>query len=209
MNNRYKEFWEVPSVEEAWKKIILDSKENPIEALQTCELLLEEIPRGKYALEIGAGLGRLMHVMTKHFDNVWGIDLSESMVTFSKQYLKDYPNCQVKLGNGYRLPVANSIFDFVYSYITFQHMPDIQCVRANIDEIYRVLKPGGMCRVQTIKGNPYDGEWGTGGFGGYSFQDENDFCTEFTNRGFEASVKVTEYSDIPMVIWVTGKKPNG
>jgi SAM-dependent methyltransferase len=206
MNSNYKDFWEVPNIEEAWMKIILAYKEDPIDTKQTSEIILEGIPRQGIALEVGAGVGRLMSAMSPHFEFVWGVDHSESMVKLSKEHLRDYGNCQIKLGDGFRLPVDSNAFDFVYSYITFQHMADLDCVQKNIKEMYRVLKPGGICRVQTIKGAPYRGEWGEGGMHGCHFEDENDFCKEFLAVGLDATVTVTCYQGIPIVIWVTGTK---
>lgn len=194
---------------EAWLKIVTDTKENAADTQLASELLLDGVPNGGVALEIGAGVGRLMRAMSPHFERVWGVDMSEDMVAMSEDFLKGYPNCVVKQGDGYSLPVASDAFDFVYSYITFQHMPDLDCVRANIAEIYRVLKPGGVCRVQTIKGVPYNGEFGKGGMYGRYFENEADFQLEFLQRGFEATVRTAPVvgTNAISIIWLTGRKP--
>ncbi len=191
---------------EAWLKIVSDTQENPIDTKLTSERILDGIPKGGLALEVGAGVGRLMRVLALHFDYVWGVDMSDDMVAMSKDFLKDYPNCTVKLGDGYRLPVASNAFNFVYSYITFQHMPDLNCVRSNVEEIARTLKSGGLCRVQTLKGTPFRGEFGKGGFHGCWFENEEDFRTEFLRCGFETTVHVEPLWGFYEVIWLTGKK---
>lgn len=193
---------------EAWLKIVTDTKENPADTQLTSGLLLDGIPAGGIALEVGAGVGRLMRCMAPHFDFVWGVDMSEDMVRMSQDFLRG-EHCEVKLGDGYRLPVASGAFDFVYSYITFQHMPDLDCVRSNIAEIYRVLKPGGICRVQTIKGVPFNGEFGKGGMYGRYFENEADFQSEFMQLGFDATVRTAPVVGTKEVstIWLTGRKP--
>lgn len=203
--NPYQEFWRAPTMTEAWYKILTATKENAEDTKLTSELLLYGVPCGGLALEIGAGVGRLLRPVSQYF--VWGVDISADMVRMSKQFLRGHADCQVTLGDGYLLPFTDAVIDFVYSYITFQYMPDLNCVRSNIGEIYRVLRPGGMCRVQTLKGEPFRGAVGAGGFHGYYFEDEDAFRSEFIQRGFRASVRTERITDTLGVIWLTGYKP--
>jgi SAM-dependent methyltransferase len=211
MSNEYKNFWEATSLEDAWQKIILSPKDpgtSPAEMESSVALLLNGIPDGGEALEIGAGVGRLMRAMVPHFNHVCGVDMSESMVTLSKDVLKDYPTCEVKLGDGYKLPFSDEMFDFVYSYITFQHMPDLACIRSNIAEVHRALKSGGLCRIQTLKATPPKSE---GYHAHFPFEREEEFREEFLRCGFEAEVHTTDLIGCPpdpevSVIWVTGRK---
>lgn len=207
--NPYKEFWQAPDMTTAWQKIVTDTKENPADTQLATQLILDGVPDGGLALEIGAGVGRLLRAVAPHFNYTYGVDLSSDMVELSYEFLQGHTNCGVKLGDGYRLPVASASFDFVYSYITFQHMPDRECVRSNIAEIYRVLKPGGMCRVQTIKGTPYAGEYGKGGFYGCYFENEFEFQAEFERAGFTAEVCTAPVvgTDVIRIIWLTARKP--
>lgn len=204
MSNPCKDFWETLNVDEAWQKIVL-GPENPVETQQASEFILNGIPRGGTVLEVGAGLGRLMRAVSPHFERVWGMDISESMVAMSKGFLKDCPTCEIKLGDGHRLPFVDGMFDFVYSYITFQHMPDLECVRSNIAEILRVLKVGGSCRVQTLKGAS-NSPVVVPGWDGYRFEREEDFREEFSRYGFNAKAYTTSYDGQPIVLWVDGKK---
>lgn len=201
----YKAFWEVNTMTEAWQKIATADKEDPEHTRQTAQVILDQIPTTPdgCALEVGAGVGRLMREMHARFDFVWGVDMSESMVDFSDWYLKYYPRCIVKLGDGHRIPMSSNAIDFVYSYITFQHIPTLEIVRENIAEIFRVLKPGGFCRVQTIKGWPCGDEFK--GMHGHYFEHEEDFRQEFERAGFKAKVTLGEIH--PSAIWVTAQKP--
>ena len=47
-----------------------------------------------------------------------------------------------------RLPLEPASFDFVFSYIVFQHLPTLAMVERYLRECGRVLSPGGRLRVQ-------------------------------------------------------------
>lgn len=55
--------------------------------------------------------------------------------------------------NGVSFPLENESIDAAFSYITFQHMPTKEVIRKNIEEIGRVLKPGGIAKLQ-LRGIP-------------------------------------------------------
>ena len=54
----------------------------------------------------------------------------------------------------------NNTFDFCYSMICFQHIPDVRVVRNYLSEISRVLKPDGYLRLQVTQ-EPAWGVFGT------------------------------------------------
>ncbi|MDO8555668.1 MAG: class I SAM-dependent methyltransferase [Nanoarchaeota archaeon] len=58
------------------------------------------------------------------------------------------------VGDAQKLPFANNSFDTVFSSQTLEHIPYPQKV---IDEIHRVLKPGGVCILTTHMANPLHG----------------------------------------------------
>jgi ubiquinone/menaquinone biosynthesis C-methylase UbiE len=206
LTSAYKNFWEVSDMTQAWQKIVTDTKDTPEITEWVVAMILDGIPEGNSALEVGCGVGRLMRVISAHFKWVYGIDISESMISLSNDFLKDYPTCHTTQTDGYTIPIESNTIDFAYSFITFQHLPDINCVRNNIQEIYRVLKPGGLCRIHTHKGLPYKGAFGEGGMSGWYFEHEEDFLNEFTQCGFDATVKLTPHQGQLVNIWVTGKK---
>ena len=101
------------------------------------------------ALEIGCGPGRLMRPMSRHFVEIHGIDVSDEMVERAKSNLQNTPNAFVHVGDGSRLSqFADASIDFVYSYAVFQHIPSRAVVLEYLDEVHRVLKPGGFARLQ-------------------------------------------------------------
>ncbi len=100
-------------------------------------------------LEIGCGIGRMTKALAARFDQVVGLDISEAMVTRARAALADVPNVRLGVGTGVDLSgLEDDTFDFVFSYIVFQHIPDPGITRHYIHEAARVLKPGGWFHFQ-------------------------------------------------------------
>src|SRR5216684_6095989 len=71
--------------------------------------------RGR-ALEIGCGPGRLMKPMSRHFDEIHGVDVSDEMIAMARERLRDNPNAHVETTDGASLSqFVDDSFDFVYS----------------------------------------------------------------------------------------------
>jgi SAM-dependent methyltransferase len=111
------------------------------------------------ALEIGCGPGRLMRPMSRHFGEIHGVDISDEMIRLAEQQLKDIPHAHVHVTPDSSLSMFDvGFFDFVYSYIVFQHIPDRDVVLNYLRETGRVLKPGGILRCQLRGTPPLDSE---------------------------------------------------
>ncbi|MFC1954082.1 class I SAM-dependent methyltransferase [Chloroflexota bacterium] len=105
-------------------------------------------PEGKRMLDIGCGIGRMERGFSKMFGEVWGLDVSGEMVAQAIELNKAVKNVKFVKGNGQDLDVfPDQYFDFVFSYITFQHIPEKQMVLNYFSEIHRVLKPDGLFKV--------------------------------------------------------------
>jgi ubiquinone/menaquinone biosynthesis C-methylase UbiE len=101
------------------------------------------------ALEIGCGPGRLMRPMSRHFSEIYGVDVSDEMIALAREKLKDIPNAHPQVCDGARLTAfADKSIDFIYSYAVFQHIPSREVVLDYLREVRRVLKPGGFARLQ-------------------------------------------------------------
>ncbi len=105
------------------------------------------LPSHEKVLEIGCGVGRLLEPMAEHFRVVSGVDISGEMVRQGRERLAQLPQIDfTEIDGTGSLPFASATFDFVYSFITFHHIPDKEIVRRYIQESQRVLKPGGIFR---------------------------------------------------------------
>ena len=101
------------------------------------------------ALEIGCGPGRLLRPMSRHFGEIHGIDVSDEMIRRAAANVRDIPHAHVHHTSGADLaPFADESFQFVYSYAVFQHIPSRDVVMQYLREAVRVLRPGGLLRVQ-------------------------------------------------------------
>lgn len=104
-------------------------------------------------LEIGCGIGRLLRPMASRFDYVCGVDISTEMIKKSREWLKGMNNVEAFENNGIDLGLFDrNSFDFVFSYITFQHVPK-EVFYSYLPEINRVLKTNGLLRFQMCLGN--------------------------------------------------------
>ena len=123
------------------------------EVINGLESELRRIPleqRGDWkALEIGCGPGRLMRPMSRHFVEIHGVDVSDEMIALAREKLRDVPNAHPHATDGASLAqFADDSFDFIYSYAVFQHIPSRDVVFQYLREIRRVLKTGGVARLQ-------------------------------------------------------------
>jgi SAM-dependent methyltransferase len=99
-------------------------------------------------LEIGCGVGRLLKPLSRRVAEAVGVDLSEEMIRRGRQYCADRPNVSLHRTDGTLGFLADEHFDFVFSHIVFQHLPRRRYVERYLREARRVLKPGGLLRVQ-------------------------------------------------------------
>jgi SAM-dependent methyltransferase len=95
-------------------------------------------------LEIGCGIGRMTAYFAELFRSVHGLDISPEMIAQAEKNLAGYDNITLHTGNGCDLSgFEDGFFDFVFSYIVFQHIPDPAITVRYIEETGRVLRNGG------------------------------------------------------------------
>ena len=115
-------------------------------------------PKKMRILEIGCGIGRLLIPMSEIFGQVIGVDISSEMIHKGKKHLENIQNCQIFENNGIDLSeFSDNYFDFCFSFIVFQHIPEKKIVEKYISEVSRVLKPNCLFRFQvrgTITSKP-------------------------------------------------------
>ena len=106
-------------------------------------------PKNLKALEIGCGIGRILIPMTGIFGEVIGVDISDEMVKLGKEKISNIKNCKILENSGSDLSfLEDNYFDFCYSFIVFQHIPEKSIVAGYITEVSRILKPNGVFRFQ-------------------------------------------------------------
>ncbi|MDE3058854.1 MAG: class I SAM-dependent methyltransferase [Bacteroidota bacterium] len=97
--------------------------------------------RGKNVIEIGCGLGTDLMQFARNGAHVTGIDLTpQSIALVKRRFALEGLPVRAMVADAENLPFEDNTFDLVYSFGVLHHTPDTQKA---IDEVYRILKPGG------------------------------------------------------------------
>ena len=149
-SENYEDFWQ-SGMDDI--KSILD-----IDGSRFEKITHQKEPKKMRILEIGCGIGRLLIPMSEIFGQVIGVDISSEMIHKGKKHLENIQNCQIFENNGIDLSeFSDNYFDFCFSFIVFQHIPEKKIVEKYISEVSRVLKPNCLFRFQvrgTITSKP-------------------------------------------------------
>jgi ubiquinone/menaquinone biosynthesis C-methylase UbiE len=100
---------------------------------------------GKKVLDVGSGNGYVLSKYAAEGAEVFGIDITQAGIDLCRkrfEYLQLNGNFQV--ADAQDIPFPDNTFDCVCSMGVLHHVPDTQKA---LDEIYRVLKPGGRLIV--------------------------------------------------------------
>lgn len=114
----------------------------------------------KSVLDLGCGVGRITEYMANDFKKVHALDLSEEMIESAKKRVIGKKNVEFHIGNGNSIPLEKQNVDLVFSYQTFQHLPNESLIKDYLEEICRVLKPGGVAKIHLRTGlGTYKWRW--------------------------------------------------
>jgi SAM-dependent methyltransferase len=116
-------------------------------------LVKQLLPMGGLVLDVGCGTGQLAAAIASEGYNVFGVDLSASMLTKARER---------GLGGTYAgvttaLPFAANSFDLALTVATLHHLETPERVAATVREMGRVVKPGG--HVVLWDHNPANPYW--------------------------------------------------
>ncbi|MFZ5835415.1 MAG: class I SAM-dependent methyltransferase [Pseudomonadota bacterium] len=130
--------------------------------MRTIEIERLDISDGDTVLDLGCGEGRHLHALyyAKRLHAV-GIDLGYADMLKARQALEQYPDlesnpqriCSLAQASALALPFPDGCFDVVLCSEVLEHIPDYQSA---LDEVRRVLKPGGTLAVSVPRTWP---EW--------------------------------------------------
>lgn len=99
-------------------------------------------------LEIGCGVGRLLRPLAARAARVIGVDIAPAMVDQGRQLLADLPHVSLHVTQGRFDAIADASLDLVYSFAVFQHIPAKGVIAGYVDEAARVLRCGGVLKIQ-------------------------------------------------------------
>jgi len=107
-----------------------------------------DLTNGK-ALDFGCGIGRVTRALATQFDEVYGLDISSSMIALANHYNGDLLRCHFRCHSDYRLKLfADDLFDLIVGINVFRYIP-AELSRAYVKEFMRIIKPGGFVYFET------------------------------------------------------------
>lgn len=108
----------------------------------------------KRILEIGSGRGAMVHELKKRGHDVTGTEVNREYIEYARDEY-DIELAPISTATT-DLPFPNESFDLVVSFDVFEH---ISKTKEHIDEVKRILKPGGsylLCTPNKITNIPFE-----------------------------------------------------
>lgn len=103
-------------------------------------------------VDLGSGTGFFTDLLASRYQQVIGLDISTKMLRFAKENRNS--TIYWLEADAYKLPLQDNSIDFIYSNLMIQWCDPLNTV---LDEIMRVLKPGGLFVFSTlIEGTLYE-----------------------------------------------------
>jgi ubiquinone/menaquinone biosynthesis C-methylase UbiE len=113
-------------------------------------------PADSQVLDIGCSTGILTRHYGETFKSVVGVDIDDGAIEWARLN-RAADNVEYRIGDSMDLPVSDGAVDIVTCTHIYEHVPDAQRM---LDEIYRVLRPGGLCFFAAEnKLRPWDGHY--------------------------------------------------
>ncbi len=109
-----------------------------------CSLL----PAGAHVLDLGCGPGTDTSTLVNAGFKLDGFDLSDELLAIART---KNPSVAFTQGDMRKLPYTPGMFDGVFAKASLLHIPKKE-LPAVLQEIWRVLKPGGIVQISVKKG---------------------------------------------------------
>lgn len=107
--------------------------------------IASDLCANKVVLDIASGEGYGSILLAKKAKSVAGVDIDEATILLAKEKYKAN-NLEYKVGSADNIPYNDGSFDIVVSFETLEHHDKHTEM---MQEIRRVLKPGGICLIST------------------------------------------------------------
>ncbi|GED59552.1 class I SAM-dependent methyltransferase [Brevibacillus formosus] len=128
--------------------------------------VIEEITpiKGKDVIDLGAGSGRLTSVLAPHAKSILALDASAAMLEVNAQQLTQagLSNWKTSVADHRNIPADDNSADVILAgwtvcYLTSSEVPNNELnLEKIIQEMKRVLRPGGMIVIMETMGTGYE-----------------------------------------------------
>ncbi|MFC3979160.1 class I SAM-dependent methyltransferase [Streptosporangium jomthongense] len=106
--------------------------------------------RARTVLDLACGVGRHAVFLARSGFRCWAVDASPTAVEHTRAAAEQAGvDVDLRIGQMNRLPYPDGHFDYVLAYNAIYH-GDPEAVRATVQEIHRVLRPGGLYQVTML-----------------------------------------------------------
>jgi tRNA (uracil-5-)-methyltransferase TRM9 len=106
------------------------------------EALAQRWQRGRL-LNVGCAHGPDFPPFAGNF-TLYGVDFSPKMLDLARKYAAKYQfNVELLVADARSLPLENDFFDWAIAVATYHHIEDVPGRLQALQELYRVLRPGG------------------------------------------------------------------
>jgi 2-polyprenyl-3-methyl-5-hydroxy-6-metoxy-1,4-benzoquinol methylase len=131
--------------DKTWREGVSKGKEQRGNLQAAMEFLekVNMIKKKDRVLEIGCGIGTVVYNLAQKGYDVLGTDISNESIDYGK---KKYPGVKLDVQAAEQLPYCSGSFDVVLSFDLFEHIGQSDI---HLDEVFRVLRPGGYYLFQT------------------------------------------------------------
>lgn len=131
---------------EALERFFASGEEFISEILSMASRLAGAEFRPKSALDFGCGVGRLVIPLSRRCDRVVGVDVSPSMIREAVENCRKRNRTNVVFHDSVQAAGAAGKFDFINSFIVFQHIPPDRGY-AILRQLVDSLAPGGVAAL--------------------------------------------------------------
>jgi SAM-dependent methyltransferase len=108
----------------------------------------------KNVLEFGCGVGRLLIPLAQKADRVTGLDVSDSMLSEVKKNCREFNIDNITLlKSDDKLSKLEGTFDFIHSFIVFQHL-EVKRGTQLISQLIDYLEEGGVGSIHVTYSHP-------------------------------------------------------
>jgi ubiquinone/menaquinone biosynthesis C-methylase UbiE len=114
------------------------------------QLVEDRVPEGATILELAPGPGYLSIELAKMGNyHIVGLDISPTFVEIAQAKAREAGvDIDFRLGNASHMPLADDLFDFIVCSAAFKNFSEPVLA---LDEMFRVLKPGGKALIIDLR----------------------------------------------------------